>query len=108
MILFEWIVIGGGIHGCTVVSFLIKEGKVTNEQLRIIDPNNEPMYRWKKNTGIIGMDYLRSPGVHQIVVDPYSLQKFAWKHRSNRNELLGKYKRPSSAKLNAEIKGYFR
>lgn len=100
MILFEWIVIGGGIHGCTVASFLIKKGKVSNEQLRIIDPNNEPMFRWKKNTEIIGMEFLRSPGVHQIDVDPYSLQKFARKHRRCGNELLGKYKRPALGLFN--------
>ena len=41
--MFEWIIIGGGIQGTTVASFLLKKGKVTNNQIRIIDPNGEPL-----------------------------------------------------------------
>jgi lysine/ornithine N-monooxygenase len=95
MYLYDWIVIGGGIHGCTVASFLIKKGKVSVDKLCIIDPNSEPMYRWKSNTERIGMEYLRSPAVHQIDVDPYSLQKYVRKNKRSQNELYGKYKRPA-------------
>jgi lysine/ornithine N-monooxygenase len=48
-----------------------------------------------KNTERIGMEYLRSPGVHQIDVDPYSLQKYVRKEKRSQNELYGKYKRPA-------------
>jgi lysine/ornithine N-monooxygenase len=95
MILYDWIVIGGGVHGCTVATFLLKKGKVTTEKLRIIDPHSEPMYQWRRNTELIGMEFLRSPGVHQMDTDPYSLQKFVRKQKRNKNEFYGKYKRPA-------------
>ena len=75
--MYDWLVIGGGIHGCTVASFLLKKGKVRVERLCIIDPHDKPMYKWQKNTERIGMEYLRSPSVHHIDVDPFSLQKYA-------------------------------
>ncbi|MCM3584907.1 FAD/NAD(P)-binding protein [Mesobacillus maritimus] len=93
--MYEWLVIGGGIHGCTVASFLLKRGKVRVEKLRIIDPYDEPMYKWKKNTEKIGMKYLRSPFVHHIDVDPLSLQRFGQKEKWGREHFYGRYKRPS-------------
>ncbi|RFU70605.1 hypothetical protein D0469_06605 [Peribacillus saganii] len=93
--LYDWIVIGGGIHGCTVASFLIKKGIAAPEKLCIIDPNSEPLYRWKNNTERIGMEYLRSPGVHHIDVDPFSLQKYVRNEQRSKMELYGKYKRPA-------------
>lgn len=93
--MYDWIVVGGGIHGCTVASFLLKKGKVAVEKLLIIDPYDKPMSRWKKNTELIGMEYLRSPSVHHIDVDPFSLQKFVRKHKRDSKELYGKYKRPA-------------
>lgn len=93
--LYKWIIIGGGLHGCTVASFLVKRGKAKSEELLIIDPYPEPLYRWKKNTELIGMEFLRSPSVHQIDVDPFSLQKFAQDRYLNRQGFYGPYKRPS-------------
>ncbi|WP_311315646.1 FAD/NAD(P)-binding protein [Neobacillus niacini] len=93
--MYDWIVIGGGIHGCTIASFLLKSGKVRAEKLRIIDPYDEPMYSWKKKTEIIGMEFLRSPSVHHIDVDPFSLQKYAYKENLGKRHFYGIYKRPS-------------
>jgi thioredoxin reductase len=93
--LFDWIVIGGGIHGCTIASFLLKNGKATTEKLRIIDPYREPMARWKKNTAKIGMKFLRSPFVHHIDVNPLSLQQYSRKNVLFKNDFYGPYKRPS-------------
>ncbi len=92
--MFEWLVIGGGIHGCTISTYLIKHGLVGNENLCIIDPHSEPMARWKRNTEKIGMPFLRSPFVHHIDVDPFSLQQYG-KFCSLHNLFLGVYKRPS-------------
>ncbi|MGM0904510.1 MAG: FAD/NAD(P)-binding protein [Bacillota bacterium] len=98
--MYDWVVIGGGIHGCTVASFLIKKGKVEIEKLCMIDPYDEPMYRWKKNTETIGMEYLRSPSVHHIDVDPFSLQKYAHKENWGRQHFYGRYMRPSLTMFN--------
>ncbi|KKK36494.1 hypothetical protein WQ57_18935 [Mesobacillus campisalis] len=93
--LYDWLVVGGGIHGCTIASFLLKKEKVKVERLCIIDPHDEPMYSWKKNTDTIGMEYLRSPFVHHIDVDPLSLQKYARKENWERRHFYGNYRRPS-------------
>ncbi|CAM3686274.1 FAD/NAD(P)-binding protein [Cytobacillus oceanisediminis] len=94
-VLYKWVVIGGGIHGCTIASCLIKKGKAASEDLLIVDPFEEPMARWKKNTELIGMEYLRSPSVHHIDTDPFSLQKYACTKGELTGSFFGRYKRPS-------------
>jgi hypothetical protein len=92
--MFDWLVIGGGIHGCTISTYLIKNRKVQSEKLCIVDPHSEPMARWKRNTARISMQYLRSPFVHHIDVHPFSLQQFG-KIAEDHNQFYGMYKRPS-------------
>ncbi|MFK2824502.1 FAD/NAD(P)-binding protein [Bacillus sp. B190/17] len=98
--MIDWIIIGGGIQGCTVASFLIKSGKTTIERLRMIDPHSKPLFNWKRMTGLIGMPFLRSPFVHHIDVSPFSLQYFAKKNFSL-DHFYGGYKRPSLDLFNA-------
>jgi thioredoxin reductase len=93
--LYDWLVIGGGIHGCTVALYLLKKGKVTVEKLCMIDPHDEPMFKWKRNTDRIGMEFLRSPSVHHIDLDPFSLQKYAVHQKWEQTNFYGRYKRPS-------------
>jgi len=95
----EWIVIGGGIHGCTVATHLIKSNKTSSEQLLLIDPHPSPLFEWKKKTSFIDMPYLRSPGVHHLDVDPFSLQSFK-KEQSYATGFYGIYKRPSLEMFN--------
>ncbi|OES46388.1 FAD-dependent oxidoreductase [Domibacillus iocasae] len=90
--MIEWAIIGGGIHGCTAATFLIKSGKTSIDRLRIIDLYDKPMARWRRNTKRIGMEYLRSPVVHHIDVHPLSLQKYSDSAKSR--DLYGYYKRP--------------
>ncbi|WP_096187435.1 FAD/NAD(P)-binding protein [Evansella halocellulosilytica] len=97
--MLDWIIIGGGIHGCTVTNFLLKSGKTTTDKIRIIDPHPEPMYKWRRNTAFIGMEFLRSPSVHHIDVDPLALEKYAKKNNES-NRLYGKYDRPSLSIFN--------
>ncbi|MGM0846261.1 MAG: FAD/NAD(P)-binding protein [Bacillota bacterium] len=96
--MYNWIIIGGGIHGCTIAAFLLKSGKAAIGDIRIIDPNEEPLCNWKKNTERIGMEYLRSPSVHHIDLNPFSLQKAA-KFEDSR-AVYGYYKRPSLSFFN--------
>ncbi|MBB5172601.1 FAD/NAD(P)-binding protein [Texcoconibacillus texcoconensis] len=91
--MFEWIIIGGGIHGCTIANYLIKSGKTKSDNLRIVDPNPEPLFEWKRKTELIGMEFLRSPSVHHIDIDPFSLKKYA-KYRDKKS-FYGPYDRPS-------------
>ncbi|MGJ9383836.1 FAD/NAD(P)-binding protein [Salipaludibacillus sp. CF4.18] len=92
--MYEWAIIGGGIHGCTVANFLLAKGLTTTSKLSVIDPHSEPLHMWKRNTKLIGMEYLRSPSVHHIDLDPFSLQKYQ-ENNHDRKELYGNYKRPS-------------
>lgn len=91
--MYEWIIIGGGIHGCTIGNYLIKNKKTTIEKLLIIDPHKEPMEKWRTYTRKIGMEYLRSPSVHHIDVPVFSLQHF--KKPNDYRAFYGQYKRPS-------------
>ncbi|MBM7605902.1 thioredoxin reductase [Metabacillus crassostreae] len=90
----EWIIIGGGLHGCTIATALIKNHVTTASDLKVIDEHDEPLMEWKSKTSLIGMEFLRSPSVHHIDVDPYSLQRYARKQHF-RETFLGQYKRPS-------------
>ncbi len=92
--MFDWIIIGGGIQGCTLAVSLIKAGKVSTDKLLIIDPHNEPLAQWKRNTKRLEMKYLRSPFVHHLDLDPFSLQRFARKANISQ-AFYGFYKRPS-------------
>ncbi|MGD6781568.1 FAD/NAD(P)-binding protein [Sutcliffiella horikoshii] len=95
--MLQWIIIGGGIQGSTVATFLLKKNKTTINQLRIIDPNPKPLENWKRCTSTISMPYLRSPSVHHLDTDPFSLQTFSKiEHKYQPNtDLYGRYKRPS-------------
>lgn len=94
--MYEWIIVGGGIQGITMAAFLLKHGKTTIDKLAIIDPQCEPLAKWKHCTNIISMPYLRSPSVHHIDVEPFSLQAFV-KNKSFdwKKAFYGRYKRPS-------------
>ncbi|WP_404429050.1 FAD-dependent oxidoreductase [Sutcliffiella horikoshii] len=93
----QWVIIGGGIQGLTVATFLLKKNKTTINHIRIVDPNPKPLENWKRCTSTISMPYLRSPSVHHLDTDPFSLQSFSKKeptYQSN-NDFYGRYKRPS-------------
>ncbi|SFM12655.1 Pyridine nucleotide-disulphide oxidoreductase [Gracilibacillus orientalis] len=90
--MYKWIIIGGGVQGCCVATRLLLE-KVNKADLLIIDSYPEPMQIWRTLTKKIGMSYLRSPSVHHIAIDPFSLKKYA---RSNdyAQPFKGRYARP--------------
>lgn len=97
---YDWIVVGGGIQGSTIAAFLVKNNKVSTDKLRIIDPHEMPLFKWTKSTGRIGMKFLRSPFVHHLDVDPFSLRSYAANHLWKKSEFYGVYKRPSLEMFN--------
>lgn len=99
--MYEWIIVGGGIQGTTMATFLLKKKKTTIEKLAIIDRHTEPLANWKRCTSTISMPYLRSPSVHHLDVDPFGLQGFV-KERSydGKTAFYGQYKRPSLQAFN--------
>ena len=62
----DWVIIGGGIHGVHLAARLIGDADIAPEQLRIIDPGERLLERWRAFTETTGMTHLRSPSVHLL------------------------------------------
>lgn len=94
--MFKWIIVGGGIQGITMASYLMKQKNLAVEDLMIIDQHAEPLANWRRCTNAISMPYLRSPGVHHLDVNPFSLGAFAKKNDAGEAaSFYGRFKRPS-------------
>ncbi|MGM7702100.1 FAD/NAD(P)-binding protein [Pseudalkalibacillus sp. Hm43] len=102
----EWVIVGGGVHGCTIATYLLKNKDMKPSDIQIIDPYQKPMQSWRKLTSRIGMDYLRSPVVHHIDPYPFSLEKFA-KGTSSLDVFYGYYSKPKLSLFNAHCKHIF-
>ncbi len=99
--MYKWIIVGGGIQGMTMATFLLKRHKADINQLAIIDPHDEPLSRWKHCTKLISMPYLRSPSVHHMDIDPFSLQSFVKRNQYKwGTTFYGQYKHPSLEAFN--------
>jgi thioredoxin reductase len=70
--MIDWLIIGGGPQGIHMANRLLGEGGHPN-MITVLDPNAEPLARWKHHTENTGMTHLRSPEYHNIGIDPYSL-----------------------------------
>ena len=97
----EWLVIGGGIHGVHLAARLIAEAHVNPKQLRIVDPGQRLLQRWRTCTETTGMRHLRSPAVHHLDVEPWSLRIFGTKRNAKKSNFAAPYSRPSLALFNA-------
>lgn len=103
--MLEWLIVGGGIHGCYHAARLHRRG-LPCDAIRIVDPNAAPMTRWNELTRRVGVSFLRSPVVHHMSEDPWSLKKFAdaWRRRDGTRHYITSYKRPSLALFNAHAR----
>ena len=98
----DWLIVGGGIHGVHIAARLIGEADVAGERVRIVDPADRLLARWRTCTATTGMTHLRSPSVHHLDLDPWSLQCFAGKLESRKPDLFAPpYHRPALALFNA-------
>ena len=94
--MLDWVIIGGGIHGVHLAARLIGEGRVPSNRIRIIDPEPQLLQSWLRSTKNTGMRFLRSPGVHHLDLDPWSLLRFAEAKNSSTKGMFAKpYNRPS-------------
>ena len=73
----DWVIIGGGIHGVHLAVQLIDKAGVAPERLRIIDPGPTLLRSWQRCSTNTGMRYLRSPAVHHLDIDAWSLLRYA-------------------------------
>ncbi len=92
----DWLIVGGGIHGVHIAGRLLKDGHIPPSRLRIVDPGERLLQRWRKCTEITGMKFLRSPAVHHLDLDPWALKRFAGKSKKRKRGLFAPpYDRPS-------------
>lgn len=104
----EWTIIGGGIQGCTLANYLLKSKRTTTENLAIVDPNDSPLSTWNRCTSEIEMPFLRSPSIHHIDIDPFSLEKWAKsKEGKQYADFYGPYNRPSLMLFNHHCEHIF-
>ena len=98
----DWLIIGGGIHGVHIAARLLGEAGVLPDRLRIVDPGDRLLARWRTCTATIGMSHLRSPSPHHLDLDPWSLERFAGRrrHRQKRGLFAPPYNRPALALFN--------
>ena len=71
---FQWLIIGGGMHGCHFANVLLDAG-IPRERLAILDAESTPLGAWKKRRVATGMRFLRSPAVHHIGLDPFEIAR---------------------------------
>jgi len=99
---FDWLIIGGGIHGVHIAARLLSDAGVSPERLRIVDPGEQLLERWRTCTATTGMVHLRSPSVHHLDPDPWSLRRFAGGRKRRKRGLFAYPKdRPALALFNA-------
>ena len=93
--IYDWIIIGGGVHGVHIAIQLIHRFG-SQKKLKIIDPNPSLLLNWQKKTHSTKMKYLRSPAIHNLAPDPFALRHFAGKKSKQKKGLFAyPYQRPS-------------
>lgn len=98
---FRFIIAGGGIHGTYLANTLLCRGLATHRELLVIDPHSEPLSNWKHVTSNVGMDFLRSPKVHHLDYEPFSLKHFSKKVYGEKRLFIPPNDRPSLRLFNS-------
>lgn len=92
----SWLIVGGGLHGVHLAARLIAEAGCDADEVRILDPADTLLARWRACTATTGMTHLRSPSVHHLDLEAWSLQRFAGKRKNRRSGLFAApYERPA-------------
>ena len=99
--MLDWLIIGGGVHGTYLSHLLVNQVGVSRDNVRVLDPHDEPLAAWRRFTANSGMNYLRSPATHNIDLPILSLYRFA---KQSVDQLIGAfippYNRPSLTLFN--------
>jgi 2-polyprenyl-6-methoxyphenol hydroxylase-like FAD-dependent oxidoreductase len=74
---YEYVIVGGGIHGTCLANYLLAEGAYSHQDLRLVDPRDQLLASFETKTHQCGMRTLRSTFVHHISTEPFSLEAFA-------------------------------
>ncbi len=76
---FEWLIVGGGIHGTYIARALLRAG-IPREEIAVVDQRGEFLGAFKEKARACGMESLRSTFVQHIGSDPFGLETFAEGH----------------------------
>jgi cation diffusion facilitator CzcD-associated flavoprotein CzcO len=74
---YEYVIIGGGVHGTCLANYLLAEGGCTHRDLCLVDPREQLLGSFERKARQCGMRTLRSTFVHHIATEPFSLESFA-------------------------------
>lgn len=103
--MLEWLIIGGGVHGTHLSNVIVGALGVDRDAVRVLDPFDQPLHAWRRRAHHCAMDFLRSPGVHHIALDPFGLLRFARSGLAPAPaEMWGLYKHPSLELFDAHAK----
>ncbi|MES3160862.1 MAG: FAD/NAD(P)-binding protein [Halorubrum sp.] len=72
-------IVGGGVHGVHIAVRLLQMEVVQPHELRIVDPDGL-LDALRRKCRQCGMESFRSPHVHHVDADPFSLRTFARAH----------------------------
>ncbi len=75
--MLEWVIVGGGVQGTYLSHLLLRRFGLSPRSIRVVDPYDEPLHRWKRFAENVGMSSLRSPAVHHLDLASLSLKRFA-------------------------------
>lgn len=94
--MLDWLIVGGGVQGSYLSNVVVHALGAAPERVRVLDPRAGPLEAWRQRARNCAMDFLRSPGVHHIDVDPFSLLRYARSEAAPPTaELWGRYQHPS-------------
>lgn len=82
---FEYVVIGGGIHGTHIANKVVNDLGLDASELAVFDPEGYGEV-FDQRTSDSGTEYLRSPEVHHVAENPFNLKAYA--EGRNRDEEL--------------------
>ena len=95
-------IVGGGIQGTAIARALVVAKAVSPERLAILDPHEEPLALWRRQSAACGMAFLRSPSSHNLDVDFRALRAFALRRGYDpADHYRPPYRRPSLELFNA-------
>lgn len=89
------VIIGGGIHGCSIALRLLRDMPYAAQHIAVVDRHSFPLTQWRNKTERQSMTFLRSPAVHHISTDPLGIVEYAERHNRT-NELAPPYSQPST------------
>ncbi len=98
----DWLIVGAGAHGVHLALALLAGAGVERERLRLLDPQDRPLARWRRCAATVGMQFMRSPSVHHLDGPPFSLAGFARERGFDpKRDFRAPYNRPSTRLFNA-------